>query len=107
MGCRLLSPTPDYATTFAPKIWRKETIRWLIRDGVGLHNIERYARNGVAAVCIGGEPIPHVDWSAADLITRARQMRKAWESGRAKWEARSDCSEQCPQARPKNGGCDQ
>jgi 2-keto-3-deoxy-6-phosphogluconate aldolase len=82
LGCRLLSLKPDRAGVLIPEIEEGGTIRWLVRDGVDLHNIGHYARGGAYAVCIGGEPIPYIDWSAADLITRARQLRNSWESGR-------------------------
>jgi len=82
LGCRLLSLAPESIEPLTGDAVDGMPIRWLVRDGVDLQNIRRYARSGATAVCIGGEPIPHIDWSAAALITRARRLRSAWESGR-------------------------
>lgn len=62
-----------------------DDIGFVPTGGIGLDNIGEYAKVGAVAVGVGSSliPKPGQDWSNAEIITKARALRAAWDAGKA------------------------
>ncbi|MEM7538466.1 MAG: bifunctional 4-hydroxy-2-oxoglutarate aldolase/2-dehydro-3-deoxy-phosphogluconate aldolase [Chloroflexota bacterium] len=86
-GCPLVKLFP--ADFFGPPYIKAlraplDDIGFVPTGGINVDNIGEYAKVGAVAVGVGSSliPKPGQAWSNADIITKARALRSAWESGK-------------------------
>jgi 2-dehydro-3-deoxyphosphogluconate aldolase/(4S)-4-hydroxy-2-oxoglutarate aldolase len=84
-GCRMLKLFP--METGGPAYLKAlraplDDIEFVPTGGVSLENISEYARVGAVAVGLGSKLIANRDQTSADLTSRARALRDAWEAGK-------------------------
>ncbi len=56
-------------------------VEFVPTGGISLENIGEYARAGAAAVGLGSKLITNREQTSADLTSRAKALREAWEAG--------------------------
>lgn len=57
-----------------------DDIEFVPTGGISLDNIAQYARAGAVAAGVGGALIPRSGWSAAQITSRAKALRTAWQA---------------------------
>lgn len=84
-GCRLLKLFP--MEVVGPAYLRAlraplNDIEFVPTGGISLENIAEYARAGAVAVGLGSRLIVNSEQTSADLTSRAKALRDAWEAGK-------------------------
>ncbi len=84
-GCRMLklfpmeTGGPSYLKAIRAPL---DDIEFVPTGGVSLENISAYAHAGAAAVGLGSKLIANRAQTSADLTSRAKALREAWEAGK-------------------------
>jgi len=59
-----------------------DDIEFVPTGGVSIDNISAYARAGAVAVGLGSKLVTNREQTSADLTSRAKALREAWEAGK-------------------------